>query len=159
MKVYLSTCIKRVSGYLDGIVFYAYPEMHGVCYTRNYFYPSLTSHHHYYGACFKAIINNLWKPASSGFKQDLRSYTIAWNKTQCRQKFGKPNYNAVNILIKACFNIAQQKEFDLRTLNASNFTGSATALLGNQQPTVANLIKIAKLTDCGIQLDQLNHFI
>ena len=159
MKVYFSTCIKRVSGYLDGIVFYCYPEMHGVFYARNYFYPSLTSHHHYYGACFKAIINNLWKAASPGFKQDLRDYTIAWNETQYLQKNNMHHYNAVNILIKACFKIARQKEFDLRTLNVSNFTGSANALLGNQQPTVANLIKIAKLPECGFQLENLDNLL
>jgi len=149
MKVYLSSWIKRVNGYLDGLVIYAYPEMHGVYYARNYVKSPLTAHNHYYGDCFRAIINNLWKAASPGFKQDLKDYTKAWNKTQCSQDLNKHHYNSLNILIKACFSIARQNDFDLRTLNKSNFSGSPTSLLGNQEPTVGNLVKAAMLPDCG----------
>ena len=156
MKVHLAPCIKNVSCYLDGLVFYTYPGMDGVCYTRNYSYPSLTAHNHYYGACFRAIINNIWKTAAPGFKQDLKDYTIAWNKTQCHQQNDMHHNNAINILIKACFKIAQQKDFDLRTLTISNFSGSPTSLLGNQEPTVANLIKTAKLPKCGVLLESFN---
>jgi hypothetical protein len=156
MKVYLSPWIKKVSGYLDGLVFYTYPEMPGVCYVRNYVKPPLTAHNHFCGECFKAIIKNVWQTASPGFKQDLKDYTKAWNNTQCPQKKDKHQYNAVNILIKACFNIAQQNDFDLRTLNISNFSGSETALLGNQKSSVANLIKTANLPGCGIHIEDFN---
>ena len=156
MKVYLSSWIKRVNGYLDGLVIYAYPEMHGVCYARSYIKSPLTAHNHYYGDCFKAIINNIWKTASPGFKQDLKIYTKAWNQTQRSQDLNKHHYNSLNILIKACFIVAREKDFDLRTLNLENFAGSPTSLLGNQEPTVGNLVKAAKMPECGVFLERFS---
>jgi hypothetical protein len=133
--------------------------MNGVCYTRNYSYPSLSAHNNYCGTCFLAIINNIWKKADPGFKQDLRDYTKAWNQTQLSQDLNKHHYNSLNILIKACFNIARQKDFDLRTLNLETFAGTPTSLLGNQEPTVAKLIEEAVLPDCGVFLESFNHLV
>ena len=143
MKVHFPPWIKCMRGYFDGLVFYRYPELPNISYARAYVKPRITAHNHYYGACFKAIIN-FWKAAAPDFKQDLRDYTKAWNQTQWSQELEKPHYNAVNILIKTCFSIAREKGFDLRTLTLENFSGTPTALLGNQEPTVANFIKAAE---------------
>jgi len=156
MKVYFPSWIKRVRGYLDGLVIYAYPKMPGVCYARNYIKSPLTAHNHYYGDCFKAIINNIWKTASPGFKQDLKIYTKAWNQTQYRQKMNKHHYNSLNILIKACFIVAREKFFDLRTVNLENFSGAENALIGDLLPTVGNLVKVAKLPECGVFLERFS---
>ena len=159
MKVYFPSWIKRVRGYLDGLVLYRYPELINISYARAYVKPCITPHNHYYGDCFKAIINNIWKTASPGFKQDLKIYTKAWNQTQRSQDLNKHHYNSLNILIKACFIVAREKDFDLRTLNLENFAGSPTSLLGNQEPTIANLIKAAKMPECDLLLEKFRNVI
>jgi len=159
MKVYFPSWIRSMGGYCDGLVFCRYPELHHISYARPYVKPRISQHNHYYGDCFKAIINNLWKRASEDFKQDLKVYTKAWNQTQRPQDLDKHHNNSLNILIKACFNIARQNDFDLRTLNLENLSGAENALIGDLLPTVANLIKAAKMPECYLPMDQLIHLV
>ena len=82
MRVRLPNWISTLEGYNDGLVFFGYRERYGLCYSRDYVYPTITSHNAAFGAEGKAVADTTWNAADSSFKADMQLYADVWNETQ-----------------------------------------------------------------------------
>ncbi len=85
MKVSLPSWIASLSGWNNGLVFYGYKDKYGLCYSRDYVYPTLTVNNTNFGTRGKAVSDTTWKEASLGF--------ITINR--CRQA----NMNDISLLL------------------------------------------------------------
>ena len=62
----------------------------------------------------------------------------------------------VGCCIKACYAVSEITAFDLTTLTVDNFGGEVSDLLGTEVPNIGNLITVAGMPDCGLDLSILN---
>ena len=159
MRVRLPNWISSLENYNQGLVFFGYRERYGLCYARDYVYPEITSHNEDFGAEAKAIIYATWKNAAEGFKSDMGTYTEAWNLTQQPGREPMRDLSALNLFIRACHKAADVGEFDLSTLTVDNFGGEVGDLLGTEDPTIGNLIEVAVMPACGLDLSSLSNLI
>lgn len=156
MRVRMPAWIDGLEGYNDGLVFYGYKDKFHLCYARSYVYPTITDDNVTFGLQAKAVTDTTWNNADSSFKSDMDTYAEAWNETQQPGREPFRNLSGINLFVKACFAAADLASFDLSTLTVDNFGGEAGDLLGSEDPTVGNLITVAGLPTCGLDLATLN---
>ena len=154
MKIKLPEWVKAKAGRDGDLVYYGNKNIEGVCYARQYVYPTLTEHHRDFGSKVGSVANT-WNEADAGFKADMKIFADAWNETHRSVTEPKQNLTGMNLFIKGCFAVAKAASFDLNKLSVDNFGGKAGDLLGTATPNAGNFIKAAGLTDCGIDLNML----
>lgn len=159
MKVKLASYIAGLEGYFQGAVFYGYREKYGICYARDYVYPTITAANVEFGTFGKAVTDTTWNAAAAGFKTDLQTYADAWNETQQAGQEAQRDLSSMNLFVKACFGAAEVSSFDLSTLTVDLFGGEIGDLLGTESPNVGNLITAAGLPSCSLTLADLDSSI
>ena len=157
MRVKLANWISYMQGFNNGIVFYGYKGKYGICYARDYTYPTLTANNTAFGTYGTAVCATTWNSADASFVADMQTYADAWNETQQEGREDVRDLTALNLFVKACFAAADANEFDLSTLTVNNFGGEVGDLLGTSDPDVGNLITVASLPSCGLTLSELNN--
>ena len=157
MRIRLPNWISTLEGYNDGLVFFGYRQRYGLCYSRDYVYPTITTHNTEFGAEGKAVMDTTWNAADVSFKSDMQLYADAWNETQQPGREPMRDLSALNLFVKGCFAAAEAATFDLSTLTVDNFGGEVGDLLGTEAPNVGNLITAAGLPGCGLDLSALNN--
>lgn len=157
MKVRLPNWISSLAGWNGGIVFYGYKERYGICYARDYVYPTLTADNATFGAQGKAVAQTTWLAADSSFKDDMQLYADAWNLTQQPGREDVRDMTDLNLFMKGCYAAADAASFDLATLTVNNFGGVIGDLLGTDAPNIGNLITAAGLPSCELDLALLNN--
>ena len=156
MRVRLPNWISALEGWNNGLVFYGYKEKYGMCYARDYVYPTITTENSEFGADAKAVTDTTWNAADSSFKDNMQLYADAWNETQQAGRELARNLSGLNLFVKACFAAADAASFDLSTLTVDNFGGEVGDLLGTDDPNVGKLITAAGLPSCSLDLATLN---
>jgi len=156
MKVSLPTWISSLSGWNNGLVFYGYKDKYGLCYSRDYVYPTLTINNTNFGSRGKAVSDTTWKEASLGFIADSKIYAAAWNLTQSEGRETMRDLTGLNCFVKAVFSAAKVTGFNLSTLTVDKCGGSAGNLLGATICTFGNLITAASMPACGLTLADLD---
>jgi len=156
MKVKLPNWISSFSGWNNGLVFFGYKERYGICYARDYVYPTITVNNTGFGLKSKAVTDTTWNLADVSFKDDMQTYADAWNLTQMEGRELSRDLTAINLFVKAVFAAAEAASFDLSTLTAATFGGDVGDLLGSIDPNVGNLITEAELPNCGLVLSTLS---
>jgi len=156
MKVSLPNWISSFSGWNNGLVFFGYQDRYGICYARDYVYPTITSANTTFGAEAKAVTDTTWNAADVSFVADMQTYADAWNETQMAGRELSRDLTAINLFVKACFAAADEASFDLSTLTVANFGGEAGDLLGTEDPDVGHLVAAALMPSCGLTLSTLN---
>ena len=159
MRVKLASYVDHLEGFFQGLVFYGFKQKFGLCYARDYVYPTLTDHNTDFGLQAKAITGTTWNAAAEGFKTDMQTYADAYNQTQTEGREAQRDLTALNLFVKACFESAQVSNFDLSTLTVDIFGGEIGDLLGTQAPNVGNLIDSAGMPACSLDLDDLDSSI
>ena len=157
MRVRLPNWVSALEGYNDGLVFFGYKQRYGLCYSRNYVYPVITSHNTAFGTEGKAVTDTTWNEADVSFKADMQLYADAWNETQQPGREPTRDLSALNLFAKGCFAAAKTASFDLSTLTVNNFGGEVGDLLGTAAPNVGNLITAAGMPSCNLDLSTLNN--
>ena len=156
MIVRLPNWISSLSGWNNGLVFYGYKEKYGICYSRDYVYPTLTANNVTFGIEGKAVSQTTWLAADSSFQEDMQTYADAWDETQQPGRELIRTLTDLNLFVKAVFEASDVAEFDLSTLTVANFGGEIGDLLGTATATVGHLIEASGLPSCGLDLDLLN---
>jgi len=159
MRVKLASYINVLEGYFQGLVFYGFKQIYGLCYARDYVIPTLTTQNTTFGQEAKAVTDTTWNAASEGFKADMQTYADAWNETQGVGREGTRDLSALNLFVKACFKVGTLTAFDLSTLTVAKFGGEAGDLLGTEAANVGNLIETALLPACDLDLSDLDSAI
>lgn len=160
MIVRLPNWISSLENYNQGLVFGGYQGRYGICWARDYRYPSvITEHNTEFGAQSTAIIGTTWGNASEGFVADMQTYADAYNATQQPGREPVRDLSQLNLFVKACHAAAEVGSFDLSTLTVGNFGGSEGDLLGVLAPNVGNLILAAGMPSCGLDLSTLSSAI
>lgn len=159
MRVKLASYISTLEGYFQGAVFYGYREKFGICYARDYVYPTITAANVAFGTYGKAVTDTTWNAAAEGFKTNMQTYTDAWNETQQEGREGVRDMTSLNLFVKACFAAAEVSAYDLSDLTVDTFGGVIGDLLGTEAPNVGNLITAAGLPTCSLDLDDLDSSI
>jgi len=157
MRVKLPNWISSFSGWNNGLVFFGYNDRYGICYARDYVYPTITAANTSFGADAKAVTDTTWNAADSSFKDDMQLYADAWNETQMAGRELTRDLTSINLFVKACFAAAEEGSFDLSTLTVAKFGGEVGDLLGSEAPNVGNLITVALLPSCSLVLSVLNN--
>jgi len=157
MKVSLPNWISSFSGWNNGLVFFGYRERYGICYARDYVYPTITSENTAFGSSAKAVTDTTWNAADISFKNDMQLYADAWNETQLPGRELCRDLTSINLFVKACFAAAEAASFSLSTLTVDIFGGEVGDLLGTDAPNVGNLIEAAGLPSCGLTLADLDN--
>jgi hypothetical protein len=156
MKVYLHDGIKALKGRKDGMVYYGFKNIAGLCFARIYVYPTITEHNVKFGAQAGNVAKT-WKETNAGFKYDMQIYVDAWNEMQHCECEPKADLNAINLFVKGCFAVAKKASFDLSTLTVKNFGGKPGDLMGTTAPNAGNLIAAAGMPACGLDLTTLTN--
>jgi hypothetical protein len=156
MRVRLPNWISALEGWNNGLVFYGYREKYGMCYARDYVYPTITSENTAFGTKAKAITDTTWNSADSSFVSDMQLYADAWNETQQAGRELARDMTAINLFVKACFAAAAAVSYDLADLTCGTFGGEVGDLLGTEAPNVGNLVTQAGLPSCGLDLTTLS---
>ncbi|MCF7920491.1 MAG: hypothetical protein K9N06_11325 [Candidatus Cloacimonetes bacterium] len=157
MRVRLPNWISAFEGWNEGLVFFGFKKDYGLCYSRDYKYPTITAHNTEFGTEASAVAATTWNAADESFKADMALYADAWNLTQKPGHEPTRDISALNLFVKGCFAAADASSFDLSTLTVENFGGEAGDLLGTSAPNVGNLITAAGLPSCGLDLATLNN--
>lgn len=156
MKVQPNPIVQFFSGYLSRIVYCSYKRRDGLMSAREYSYPtSFTDHQVSFGNMCHAV-NTTWPNADSNFQDDMQTYADAWNETQQPGHLEMRDLSDFNTFLMGCYAAAEETGFDLTTLTVDNFGGEAGDLLGTESPTVGNLITVAGMPACGLDLSTLN---
>jgi len=156
MIVRLPNWISALEGWNNGLVFYGYKEKYGMCYARDYVYPTITADNVTFGTHAKAVTDTTWTAADSGFQADMQLYADAWNETQQAGRELARDMSDINLFVKACFAAAKATSYDLADLTCATFGGEVGDLLGTEAPNVGNLVTVAGLPSCGLDLTTLN---
>lgn len=156
MIVKLPNWISGLSGWNNGLVFFGYKQKYGLCYARDYVYPTITAGNVTFGSEAKAVTSTTWNAAAEGFQTDMQTYADAWNETQQPGREPMRNLTDLNLFVRGCFATAKISGFDLSTLTVSIFGGTVGDLLGTEAPNVGNLITAAGMPSCGLDLATLN---
>ncbi len=156
MKVRLPNWISSFSGWNNGLVFFGYQERYGICYARDYVYPTITTANTAFGVKAKAVTDTTWNAADSSFIADMQLYANAWNETQMAGRELSRDLTAINLFVKACFAAAEAVSYDLDDLTVATFGGEVGDLLGTEDPDVGNLVTQAVLPSCGLDLATLS---
>ena len=156
MIVKLPNWISSLSGWNNGLVFYGFKEKYGLCYSRDYVYPTITTANATFGAEAKAVTATTWNAADSSFIDDMQTYADAYNDTQQDGREASRTLTALNLFVMGCFAAAEAASFDLATLTVAKFGGESGDLLGTEAPNVGNLITAAGMPTCSLTLSTLN---
>ena len=156
MKVELPNWISSLSGFNNGIVFYGYKSKYGICYSRDYVYPTLTAANTTFGIEGKAVAQTTWTIAAAGFVANMQTYADAWNLTQQEGRELCRDLTALNLFMKAVYIVADLNSFDLAQLTVAKFGSGVGYLLGTAHPNVYQLILQSGMPACGLDLTLLN---
>jgi len=159
MRVHLASYISHLEGFYQGLVFYGYKAKFGLCYARDYVIPELTAQNATFGDEAKAVTDTTWNAAAEGFKTDLQTYADAWNETQQAGREGMRDLTAINLFVRGCFDASEETSFNLKTLTCALFGGTAGDLLGELADNVGNLVTVALMPACGLDLSTLDSSI
>jgi hypothetical protein len=157
MRVRIPNWISAFEGWNEGLVFFGYHKDYGLCYSRDYKYPVITTHNSQFGSEAQAVANTTWNAADTSFKDDMQLYADGWNATQKPGHEPTRDLSPLNLFAKGCFAAAKTASFDLSTLTVDNFGGTVGDLLGTSAPNVGNLIIAAGMPSCGLDLSTLNN--
>ena len=154
MRATLTAPYRKVTGRDNEKVAYGWGDL-DVTFLRDYTIPDNPEGQAAFASKTVPVVSS-WTNADSAFKDDIITYTEAYNATQLDGRTQIP-LNKLNIFMKAVFPAAEANSFDLSTLTVNNFGGEIGDLLGTEEPNVGNLIETAGLPDCGLDLSTLNN--